>query len=199
MSVVLVSAALLFVLTVHNLSRLDLGFTRNDLLVANVFLLDEDYPPPARAAATRDLTQRFEAIPGISGVAHAVTPPFVGASWGIVARAEGPAGEITGEAHRNQVSAGYFAVMGTRLIDGRDFAAQDTPGSPKVAIVNETFARKFFGSGNPIGQRFAEGKNQYRSSAWPGIRSFTRCAKTSVRSPTRRRPRWPNPPRRSAT
>ena len=161
MSVVLVSAALLFVLTVHNLSRLDLGFARNDLLVANVFLLDEDYPPPARAAAMRDLTQRFEAIPGISGVAHSGTPPFVGASWGIVARAQGPAGEIRGEAHRNQVSAGYFAVMGTRLIDGRDFAAQDTPGSPKVAVVNETFARKFFGNGNPIGQRFAEGKNQY--------------------------------------
>ena len=161
MSVVLVSAALLFVLTVRNLSTLELGFTRNDILVANVFLLNEEYPPAARAAVLRDLTERFAAIPGIAGVAHGSTPPFAGATWGIVARAAGPAGEIKEEANRNQVSAGYFAVMGTRMIEGRDFAAEDTTTSPMVAIVNQTFARRFFGNNNPIGQRYMDGEQQF--------------------------------------
>jgi predicted permease len=161
MSVVLASAALLFALTMRNLSTMDLGFNRDDVLVANVFLVEEEFSPATRAAAVRDLTQRLGTIPGVTGVAHAATPPLGGSFWGIVARTRGPAGEITAEANRNQVSTGYFTVMGTRLIAGRDFTSQDTPLTPLVAIVNETFARTFFGNRPPIGERFTEGDRQF--------------------------------------
>ena len=52
------------------------------------------------------------------------------------------------------VSPGYFQVAGTRLLSGRDFTANDKLGSPTVAIVNETFARRLFGTTHAVGKRF---------------------------------------------
>jgi ABC-type antimicrobial peptide transport system permease subunit len=54
----------------------------------------------------------------------------------------------------NEVSAGYFSALGTRLLQGRDFAATDQPGTTQVAIVTETFARHFFGAQNPVGKTY---------------------------------------------
>src|SRR5207247_14342 len=56
--------------------------------------------------------------------------------------------------HFNRVGPGYFRTMGTPLIAGRDFNDRDTLSSPKVVIVNEEFARKFFGGANPVGRTF---------------------------------------------
>jgi putative ABC transport system permease protein len=58
------------------------------------------------------------------------------------------------EAFFNRASPGYFRTMGTRLLAGREFNDRDTLSSPKVAIVNEMFARKFFGGANPVGRTF---------------------------------------------
>src|SRR5690606_6712183 len=54
----------------------------------------------------------------------------------------------------NAVSDGWFATLGTRLVAGRDFDATDGPNGPKVAIVNESMAAKFFGSESPLGRQF---------------------------------------------
>lgn len=161
MSVVLVSAAMVFVFTVQSLSTLDAGFAREDVLVANVFLNDREYPPQSRAAAQQALTARLAAIPGITAVAHATTPPMSGSSWDTVVRIPSPQGERKGETNRNQVSAGYFTVLRTSILAGRDFNALDTPASPKVAIVNQTFARRFFGTEQPLGRRFLDGEQEF--------------------------------------
>jgi predicted permease len=58
----------------------------------------------------------------------------------------------------NVASPGYFQAMGTRLTQGRDFTAQDEEESAQVAIVNETFARRFFPNANPLGQQFSLGR-----------------------------------------
>ena len=70
MSVVLLSAALLFVLTFRNLTTMDVGFAREDILVANVFLSESDHPPATRAAFQRDLTSRLAALPGVAAAAR---------------------------------------------------------------------------------------------------------------------------------
>src|SRR5439155_2565584 len=57
----------------------------------------------------------------------------------------------------NNVGAGFFGKMGIPLIAGRDFTEQDTLGSPKVAVVNEAFVRRFSPNGNPIGRKFISG------------------------------------------
>jgi predicted permease len=58
----------------------------------------------------------------------------------------------------NRVSPGYFQAMSTRLLQGRDFTEQDDEKAPRVAIINETFARQFFPAEDPIGKRFSLGR-----------------------------------------
>ena len=161
MSVVLVSAALLFVLTFRNLTVMDVGFTQQHVLIANVFLSEQDHPPATRAAFQRDLTSGLAAIPGVAAVAHATTPPLGGSTWGTMVRSRTAAGEIVGEIVRNQISDGYFATLQMPVVSGRPFTDRDTPQSPKVAIVNETFARKFFPDASPLGQRFMDGADEF--------------------------------------
>ena len=161
LSVVLVSAALLFVLTFRNLSAMDVGFTPQPILMANVFLSEQDHPPDARAAFQRDLTSRLAAIPGVAAAAHATTPPLGGSTWGPIVRSRTAAGEIKDEVVRNQISESYFAAMDMPIVSGRPFTERDTPESPRVAIVNETFARKFFPGMSPLGQRFLDGKEEF--------------------------------------
>ena len=161
MAVVLVSGAMLFIMTSRNLVSADTGFSRDGLLVANVFLPEEHYPPAGRAAVQRELTARFSAIPGMAGAAHATTPPLGGSTWGTIVRVPAAGGDVKREVIRNQVSARYFAVMGTSFLAGRDFNEHDTPASPKVAIVNEAFARELFGEPRPLGRRFADGNDEF--------------------------------------
>ena len=74
---------------------------------------------------------------------------------GTLIRPDGPATSAGGkESFFNRVSPGYFRTMGTALVAGRDFDDRDTLSSPKVAIVNEVFARKFFGGASPVGRTF---------------------------------------------
>ena len=161
MSVVLVSAALLFVLTFRNLTAMDVGFTQQHVLIANVFLSEQDHPPATRAVFQRDLTSRFAALAGVAAAAHATTPPLGGSTWGTIVRSRTPSGEIVGEIARNQISDGYFAALEMPVVSGRPFTDRDTPQSPRVAVVNETFARKFFPDASPLGQRFMDGADEF--------------------------------------
>jgi putative ABC transport system permease protein len=162
LSVVLVSAAMLFLVTFRNLASLDVGFRTDEVLVANVFLDDEKYPSETRGAVQRELTNRLAGIPGIDSAAHGSTPPYVGANWDTVVNVKTAHGEIKAETNRNQISAGYFRVLRTPLFAGRDFNDRDTPFSPKVAVVNETFARQAFGDARRLGGRFTDGADEFQ-------------------------------------
>jgi predicted permease len=161
MSVVLLSSAALFLVTVRNLASANAGFRPANVLVANVFLNDRNYPPEVRSNVHRDLTARLANIPGIESAAHGTTPPLSGSAWDTVVRVITPQGEIEAETNRNQISAAYFRVMRTPLIAGREFNDGDTPSSPKVAIVNQTFARKALGDAMPLGRRIVDGKDEF--------------------------------------
>jgi len=159
-SVVLVAAALLFASTFRNLATMDVGFAWDRMLVANVFFPAEP-APAARAAMQREVARAMADVPGIERVAHATTPPFGGSTWSTIVSMPSPAGEVEAEIVRNQISPGYFAVVNMPLIAGRDFDGRDTPSTPLVAVVNERFARTFFGGQSPIGRRYTEGKQQF--------------------------------------
>jgi len=161
MSVVLVSAALLFMLTTRNLLAADRGFRVNDLLFAHVFMNDTDPPRERRADVQRQLVARLAELPGVAAVAHASTPPLVGTTWGIVLRVPSANGEIKAEANRNQVSAGYFDAMQMPLLAGRQFNDGDTTSSVKVAVVNETLVRLFLAGVNPLGRRIMDGDDSF--------------------------------------
>jgi predicted permease len=161
MSVVLVSAALLFMLTTRNLLAEDRGFRVRDVLFAHVFMSDADPLPERRADMQQLLATRFAELPGVAAVAHASTPPLVGTTWGTVMRVPGADGEFKADANRNQVSAGYFDAMQMPLLAGRQLNEGDTISSVKVTVVNETLVRTFFDGVNPLGRRIIDGTDTF--------------------------------------
>src|SRR5262249_38076260 len=96
------------------------------------------------------LLERVRALPSVGSAALTSVVPLSGNGWNqeVVL-----GGEHKGEVNLARVSAGYLQTMHIPLIAGRDFGAQDTATSPKVAIVNRSFAKKYF-AGHALGQTF---------------------------------------------
>jgi predicted permease len=97
----------------------------------------------------------------VKSVARAVFPPFGGYGWGNGVKAPGSrsASDKYIDCSQNAVSASYFQTLGIPLLAGREFSPRDTENSPKVAILNETFARFLFENQDPIGRHIRLGSN----------------------------------------
>ena len=151
---VLLMVAGVFLRSVQNLRGQDAGYAAQQLLVADVGFPggDED----RRDAQLDELRSRIAALPGVQVAAYSNLGQLSGGAfeWRIgfpdrpFQREEAPA------VIEHRVTPGFLAAMGTRLYDGRDFAATDVATSPLVAIVNDLFAAAYFPGRNPIGQRF---------------------------------------------
>ena len=155
LSLVLVAGAGLLAATFRNLESLDPGFSRDRLLLMTVDFRNTKYPPARRVEAYRELTDRLRVMPGVTSVSTSDILPAGGMKWTNEIRVEGsPVGPQDRWVFINQVSDGYFTTIGTPFLGGRDFNQRDRPGAPKIAIVNEALARRFFGSPDVIGKVF---------------------------------------------
>ncbi len=154
LSLVLIVGAFLFVRTLRNLMTLDAGFQQNHILVADLDLTALKVPVANLIPFKRELRERMQAIPGVTSVAETRILPLSGDGWNdrIATQDRKQSGHSV--ATFNRVSPGYFKTVGTPLLAGRDFNQNDTRSSPQVAIVTETFARKFMDGINPIGRTF---------------------------------------------
>ncbi len=152
LSLVLVTGAFLFAQTFRNLVEMNAGFQQDHILIADI-----DYTPLRLSADRqlsfrRDLLERLRAIPGVNSAAETLVVPVSHRGWDDnIDIADGPQRQ---DVAFNRVSPGYFHTMETPMLAGRDFTPADTPTSPRVAIVNEAFARKFFAGTNPLGRIF---------------------------------------------
>ena len=166
LSLVLVVAATLLLGTFRRLATLDRGFRAEPVLLASVNLRDTEMKPEERKVVFTTLLEQARALPGVIATAMSDITPLSGASWNEMIVVDGftPKSDMDAIAWMNQVSAGYFAALGTRLLQGRDFDAQDTPGSMPVAIITETFARHFFGDRNPIGKTYRTDMGDQKSA-----------------------------------
>jgi putative ABC transport system permease protein len=151
-SLVLLVGALLFTRSLMNLTSMDPGFRQDGVLTASLDLSKANIPEDARLALFARLTERVGAIPGVLGVAQAFTTPVGGNFWNERVVIGGAV--QTDYVNFNSVGPGYFNAMGIQLVAGRDFDARDTLQSPKVAIVSESFVKKFFAGRDAIGQSF---------------------------------------------
>jgi putative ABC transport system permease protein len=155
---VLVVGAILFARSLRNLSRSNYGFNREGLLLV------ESNPKKAGIRGERvkvfymDLLSRLNATPGIQTASCAAIVPLSGGAWWDPAVVPGyvPAKDERTTVYLNSVAPGYFAAMGTSILQGREFTAADDAKSRRVAIVNESFARRFFPSG-ALGRKFTVG------------------------------------------
>jgi putative ABC transport system permease protein len=155
LSLVLLVGALLFVRSLHNLLTTDAGFQSEGLLTVNIDFGKAQYPKERRLGVYRELTDRLSALPGVVSAAQVLFTPVSGDGWNNSIGPDGAAAAASGkESFFNRAAPGYFRTMGTRLLAGREFNERDTLSAPKVAIVNQVFARKFFGGANPVGRTF---------------------------------------------
>lgn len=155
LSLILLFGALLFVRSLHNLLTVDTGFQASHILSVNVDLGKINYSKQQRVNTYRDLAERLAALPGVASVAQVSFTPLSGGTWDNLVATDGASAAAVGkQAFLNEAGPGYFRTMGTPLLAGREFDEHDTLASPKVAIVNETFARKFLGGRNPVGHTF---------------------------------------------
>lgn len=160
LSVVLVVAAGLFMRTFSSLANLDLGFDRNPVLVASVNAQRLQLEPSLRPDFFERLRRAAASVPGVAIASASAVTPVSGSSWGF--RIDAIDGVRLPEAggarstYVNLVSPEWFNTYGIPMIGGRDVSDADTTHAPKVAVVNEAFARKFVGGGNPIGKRLWE-------------------------------------------
>lgn len=154
-SLVLLVGALLFVRSLRNLLTTDAGFKSEGVLTAGLDFSRAQYPKERRPALYRELYDRLSTRPGVVSAAQVWFTPVSGSGWNNDIGPDGSAAAASGkQSNFNRVGPGYFHTMGTQLIGGREFSDRDTLSAPKVAIVNEVFARKFFGKPDVVGRTF---------------------------------------------
>jgi predicted permease len=160
LSLVLLFGAGLFVRSLQNLKAAETGFRDPDNLVTfQVNPALNGYSEVRGRQFYRDLLERLRAIPGVRAAGMAAVPLLAGNEWDNTMQVEGHKAK-DGEnmaAFMNALSPGYFATMGVRMIEGRDFDQRDVDNAEKikVAIVNRAFARHFFGERSALGRHLA--------------------------------------------
>ncbi|HLW79817.1 MAG TPA: ABC transporter permease, partial [Terriglobia bacterium] len=147
-SLVLLVGALLFVRSFHKLITFNPGMREAGITVAILAFQQAHVAPVRYEEFKRELLDEVRATPGILDAATTTNMPLLGGSWehGV------HVGPAEGTSKFTWVSPGYFRTMGIPLVVGRDFNASDTSVSQRVAVVNQTFVRRFLGGANPIGK-----------------------------------------------
>jgi macrolide transport system ATP-binding/permease protein len=140
--------------------KIDVGFDPQNAIDVSFDLQLQGYDAVRAREFEKRLLERVRGLPGVrsAGIADSV-PVDLHFSRGSVF-IEGQPPQRVSDAPRamaSRVSPGYFEAMNTRLISGRDFTQQDDDKAPRVAIVNETFAQRFWPDDDPIGKRFSSG------------------------------------------
>lgn len=149
---VLLTGALLFSRSFQNLLTAETGFEPRGILVVNTYLDARHYPVDRRRPVIENLQERLRAVPGVAGVARSYVIPISGSGWDRGVRLN--ATDAPREVNLTSISEGYFGVMHTPMLAGRDFNTTDRTTTKPVAIVNQTFAKTFFGGRNPVGKIF---------------------------------------------
>jgi predicted permease len=154
LSLVLVAGAFLSARSLGNLLAQETGLEVGNVLIAYADFSPLELTVDRRVAFRRELYDRLRGVPGVLSVAETTVVPLSGSGWGNDVWRDGDdAAKRTG-ASLSRTSPDYFATLGVRLVGGRVFDGRDTAQAPRVAIVNESFARSVFGSASPVGQRF---------------------------------------------
>lgn len=160
-ALVLLTTAGLMVRSFLRVLAVQPGFRSESVLAFDVQLPGARYKDEANQIRFfRQLTERLEALPGVSAAGAISYLPLSGGEnmGGFVVEGEPPVNPADEpRAERRWVTPGYFATMGIPIRQGRVFTPADTAEQPRVVVINETLARQFFSGRNPVGQRLKFG------------------------------------------
>jgi predicted permease len=160
LSMALLISAGLFIKSLQNVSRVDLGLRPDSVVAFGISPALNGYTPDRAKALFERVEDELAAIPGVSGIAATRMLLLSGSNWGSSVRVQGfEAGPDTDVNSRfNMIGPGYFRVLGIPVMAGREFERSDKLGAPKVAIVNEAFVKKFNLGRDAVGKRIGTGR-----------------------------------------
>jgi predicted permease len=147
-SLVLLVGALLFVRSFRNLMTFDPGMRESGITDAFLGFWQSNLSKERWADFQRELLEEVRSVPGVLNAATTTNAPLLGSSWEHGIRI----GSQEGDSKFTWVSPEYFETMGIPVIQGRSLTREDTASSQRVALVNETFVRRYLSGTNPIGQ-----------------------------------------------
>ncbi|HEX5215941.1 MAG TPA: ABC transporter permease [Vicinamibacterales bacterium] len=158
LALTLLVGAMLFMRTFQNLLAVDPGYAREQLITAR-------FDPRLAAFKEAELPALYErllaaaaSVPGAKSTTLSMNGPATNSIRSSGIQVQGRPQGTDDESREDYVALGYLQTMGIQLLRGRDFRPQDDARAPKVAIVNEAMARKFFGDADPIGKRIGYGE-----------------------------------------
>ncbi|HKI96288.1 MAG TPA: ABC transporter permease [Gemmatimonadales bacterium] len=148
----LISAGL-FLKSLVNVSRVNLGVQVNDVVTFSMAPERSGYDSARAVALYRRITDVLSHQPGVSAVTSSMVPLIAGSNWGNSVWVQGyPSGpDVDRNSRFNAVGPGYFSTLGIPILAGRGLTASDVDGAPRVVVVNEAFATKFHLGRNPVG------------------------------------------------
>ncbi len=157
LALVLLAGAGFFVRGLQRVVQREPGWRADNLITASLSLRGPNYTNTAsRGAFFQRLHDRLTALPGTEQVALATSMPTSGYETGNTFVIEGqppPAPGYGPVADVAAVTPGYFATLGIRLLQGRDFTGEDHAGNPAVVVISQAMARQFWPGENPVGKR----------------------------------------------
>jgi len=158
-SLVLVVGAALMLTTFWNLLALNPGFERDHVLIIRTDLRNARFPVSRLEQSFDEMRARLTAIPGVRSASFSSQTPVNTGGQNAMIQVDGfqPKQRRDSMVMLNFTSPGFFATLGTPLLAGRDFDARDASGSGRVAVINETAARKYFSSLDVLGRSFRMG------------------------------------------
>jgi putative ABC transport system permease protein len=168
LSLILLVAAGLLLRSFVKLATLDIGFDRNNVLLVDVDLKTAKVPPERQLATYEEIKERLNVLPGVTSVGRSYITPITGhpfvtngirTGWAnpLPLRGSPDLHDASAWVYLNYISAGYVPTLRMLLLVGRNFTSADMRSSQAIAIVDQTFARRFFPGLNPIGKSYLEG------------------------------------------
>ena len=156
LSLVLVVGAGLLLGTFNRLSTMNPGFSSQNVLLVAANMQNAGFNDDQLKRIPEELLQRIRTIPGVKAASASNLTPISGSSWNgeIVVPGYTPKSGKDAMVYLNEVSPDFFSTLNTHIIAGRTFGPGDQRGAQKVALINQTTARKFFGSESPVGKHF---------------------------------------------
>ena len=159
LSMALLISAGLFVKSLTNVSRVDLGLRADNVITFGLSPQLNGYDSTRSRQLFERVEQELAAVPGVTAVTASLVPLLAGSNWGSDVSVEGfeRGPDTDANARFNEVGPGYFKALGVPLLSGREFTESDGLSSGQVAVVNETFARKFNLGRDAVGKWMAQG------------------------------------------
>jgi predicted permease len=159
LSMALLITAGLFLRSLTNVSRVDLGLQVENIITFSISPQLNGYDTTRTKLMHERVEEELTALPGVNAVTSSMVPLLAGSNWGSDVSVDGfeRGPDIDANARFNAVGAGYFGAFGIPLLAGREFTASDNAAGARVVIVNQAFAKKF-GLGNEvIGKMMGQG------------------------------------------